>query len=176
MIINNSFKYGLVSKMFHWYMAILLLIILIIGNLSEHLSGNFYNYSILIHNSLGILIFVLVFLRLAWRWSNKIPEKIIINKFLNFLSNFAFFIFYFGMIFAPITGYVLMNIEGKQISFFGYNLPELIDQNKNYEILSHQIHGIVGDLILYTFLLHILAAGYHHWIRKDNSFKRMKFE
>ena len=84
MILNNSFKYGLVSKMFHWYMAFLLLVILLIGNLSEHLSGNFYNYSMLIHNSLGILIFVLVFLRLAWRWSNKIPEKIIINKFFNF--------------------------------------------------------------------------------------------
>ena len=76
----------------------------------------------------------------------------------NLLSNLAFFIFYFGMICGPITGYVLMNIEGKQISFFGYNLPELIDQNKNYEILSHQIHAIMGDLILYTFLLHILAA------------------
>ena len=94
----------------------------------------------------------------------------------NLLSNLAFFIFYFGMICGPITGYVLMNIEGKQISFFGYNLPELIDQNKNYEILSHQIHAIMGDLILYTFLLHILAAGYHNWDRKNNSLKRMLFE
>ena len=94
MIFNNSFKYGLVSKMFHWYMAILLLVILLIGNLSEHLSGNFYNYSMLIHNSLGVSIFVFVFLRLAWRWSNKIPEKIIINKFLTFclIWHFLYFI------------------------------------------------------------------------------------
>lgn len=176
MIFNNSIKYGLISKILHWYMAFIILIILLIGNLSEHLSGKIYDVSMVLHNSLGILIFLLVFLRLFWRWSTKIPKKIVTHKFFNYLSNLSFFIFYFGMIFAPIIGYLLMNIEGNNISFFGYELPQFIDQNRDFEILSHQIHGIMGDLLLYTFLLHILAAGYHHWIRKDDSFKRIKFE
>lgn len=120
MIFNNFIKYGLISKIFHWYIAFIILTILLIGNLSEHLSGKIYDVSMVLHNSLRILIFLLVFLRLFWRWSTKIPKKIVTHKFFNYLSNLSFFIFYFGMIFAPITGYLLMNIEGNNISFFGY--------------------------------------------------------
>ena len=62
----------------------------------------------------------------------------------------------------------------------GSNEVELINLGVLKEFrglkLGSTLVNHMGDLILYTFLLHILAAGYHHLIRKDNSFKRMKFE
>ena len=175
MIRNSKEKYGLISKTFHWYMAGLILFVLLLGNLSEHTPDKYYDLLLLVHNSLGLILFALVFLRLLWRWSNPKPKKIGLNKLFHTLSNTAFFVFYFGMIAAPITGYVLMNIEGKQVSFFGYKLISFVGETNNYEKLAHNFHGIAGDLLLYAFILHLIAAMYHHYVKKDNTLKRMLF-
>ena len=175
MIRNTIKKYGLISKTFHWYMAGILLFVLLLGNLSEHTPKKYYDFLMLVHNSLGIIIFVLVILRLLWRWSNPKPEKINKSRFLNRLSNLAFFIFYFGMFAAPITGYVLMNIEGKEVLFFGIELVNIVESNGDFEKLAHNFHGIAGDLLLYTFGLHFVAALYHHYIRRNQTLTRIKF-
>ena len=64
MIRNTIKKYGLISKTFHWYMAGILLFVLLLGNLSEHTPKKYYDFLMLVHNSLGIIIFILVILRL----------------------------------------------------------------------------------------------------------------
>ena len=175
MIRNTIKKYGLISKSFHWYMAGIILFVLLLGNLSEHTPKEYYGLLMLVHNSLGIILFGLVILRLLWRWSNTKPEKINKNRFQNSLSNFVFFIFYFGMFMAPITGYVLTNIEGKDVSFFGVELISVIGRNSEYMKLSHNFHGIAGDMLLYAFVLHFIAALYHHYIKKDQTLKRISF-
>ena len=57
-------------------MAGILLFVLLLGNLSEHTPKKYYDFLMLVHNSLGIIIFILVILRLFWRWSNPKPENI----------------------------------------------------------------------------------------------------
>ena len=175
MIRNTTNKYGLISKTFHWYMAGILLFVLLLGNLSEHTPKKYYDFLMLVHNSLGLIILILVILRLLWRWSNPKPEKINKNKLLNKLSNLAFFIFYFGMFAGPVTGYILMNIEGKEVLFFGIELANIVNSNRDFEKLAHNFHGIAGDLLLYTFILHLIAALYHHYIKKDQTLSRIKF-
>ena len=175
MIRNTVKKYGLISKTFHWYMAGILLFVLLLGNLSEHTPKKYYDFLMLVHNSLGLIILILVILRLLWRWSNPKPEKINKNKLLNKLSNLAFFIFYFGMFAGPITGYILMNIEGKEVLFFGIELANIVNSNRDFEKLAHNFHGIAGDLLLYTFILHLIAALYHHYIKEDQILSRIKF-
>ena len=175
MIRNTVKKYGLISKTFHWYMAGILLFVLLLGNLSEHTPKKYYDFLMLVHNSLGLIILILVILRLLWRWSNPKPEKINKNKLLNKLSNLAFFIFYFGMFAGPITGYILMNIEGKEVLFFGIELANIVNSNRDFEKLAHNFHGIACDLLLYTFILHLIAALYHHYIKKDQILSRIKF-
>ena len=68
-----------------------------------------------------------------------------------------------------------MNIEGKEVLFFGIELVSIVESNNDYEKIAHNFHGIAGDLLLYTFVLHFAAALYHHYIRKDQSLKRIKF-
>ena len=76
---------------------------------------------------------------------------------------------------APITGYVLMNIEGKEVLFFGVELVNIVESNGDFEKLAHNFHGIAGDLLLYTFVLHFIAALYHQYIRRDETLTRIKF-
>ena len=68
-------------------MAGILFFVLLLGNLSEHTPKKYYDFLMLVHNSLGIIIFILVILRLLWRWSNPKPENVNKSRLLNKLSN-----------------------------------------------------------------------------------------
>src|SRR6056300_917566 len=80
-ILNNNHTYGLVSIFFHWLMALILIVTFILG---LNLESNFqYYYEVLmLHNSLGILIFLLAVFRACWRWLNIKPDPLTSKKIL----------------------------------------------------------------------------------------------
>ena len=69
---NTADEYGLISKLFHWTMALLMIATYLLG---KNLENNFqYYYEILIiHNTLGLLILLLAIFRLSWKWINIRP-------------------------------------------------------------------------------------------------------
>ena len=96
-ILNNNQKYGLISIIFHWGMAIIMLITFLLG---KNLQDNFENYYeiLALHNSFGILIFILAIFRITWKFINikpdALPNKIIFMKLAS-LSHIIFYIIFF---------------------------------------------------------------------------------
>ena len=78
---NSADNYGLISKLFHWIMAALIIATYLLG---KNLENNFeYYYEILmIHNTLGLSILVLAIFRLSWKFINIRPKPILKNKIL----------------------------------------------------------------------------------------------
>jgi len=173
MILNSKNNYGSVSISFHWLMAALLIFIMFIGQLFDAVPKDYKTTLVLIHSSLGLIIFPLAILRLVWRLINVTPEKINTSAMLNKISNIVFIIFYTTMLLLPLSGYFLMNIKGQTVSFFGYDLINLFAPNTSLGRLPHQIHGLTADILLFTFFLHFLAAMYHHFLKKDRTLKRI---
>ena len=66
-ILNDNQKYGLISIIFHWAMAVIVLITFLLG---KNLQDNFENYYAILalHNSFGILIFILAIFRITWKF------------------------------------------------------------------------------------------------------------
>ena len=79
---NTADEYGLISKLFHWSMALLMIAVYFLG---KNLENNYqYYYEILIiHNTLGLLILLLAIFRLSWKWINIRPSRKIANKSIN---------------------------------------------------------------------------------------------
>ena len=73
-ILNSDQRYGLISIIFHWLMALIIIATFILGLNLKH---NFqYYYEVLaLHNSLGITILLLAILRIAWRYFNIKPTQ-----------------------------------------------------------------------------------------------------
>jgi len=96
-ILNNNQKYGIISIIFHWGMAIIILITFLLG---KNLQDNFENYYFILqlHNSFGLLIFILAIFRLIWKFLNIKPDapsnKIIFMKLAS-LTHIIFYIFFF---------------------------------------------------------------------------------
>ena len=173
-ILNSEERYGLISIIFHWLMALIIIATFILGLNLKH---NFqYYYEVLaLHNSLGITIFLLAIFRVAWRFfnikPNQLPNKVILMK-LATLTHIFFYIIFFTL---PITGYILTNLQGDIVLFYGYGLPEVLEQNRGLKNYVHTIHDYVGNVLLILFSLHVLGALYHHLIKKDNTLRRITF-
>ena len=173
-ILNSDQRYGLISIIFHWLMALIIIATFILGLNLKH---NFqYYYEVLaLHNSLGITIFLLAILRVTWRFFNikptQLPNKVIFMK-LATLTHIFFYIIFFTL---PITGYILTNLQGDIVLFYGYSLPELLEQNRGLKNYVHTIHDYVGNILLILFSLHVLGALYHHLIKRDNTLRRITF-
>jgi len=54
-------------------------------------------------------------------------------------------------------------------------LPDILEKNIQYKQYAHNIHELLGKIILVMVLLHIVGALYHHYWLKDNTLKRMLF-
>ena len=89
---NTADEYGLISKLFHWTMALLMIATYLLG---KNLENNFqYYYEILIiHNTLGLLILLLAIFRLSWKWINIRPKPLVNNKILVYAAKTTYFFF-----------------------------------------------------------------------------------
>ena len=169
-IMNTTLGYGLVSKMFHWGMAVLLAIAFILGVLSEH---NDNSLLLNTHNWLGLVLLGMVLFRLSWRFIGIVPKTLPAPIWQICLARLVFILLYLMMFLAPISGYLLLNIEGDALSLLGATLPQILEARPDAEKLAHNLHGLSADLLLYVSMLHLLAALYHHYIRKDKTLRRM---
>ena len=173
-ILNNNQKYGLISILFHWSMAIIILITFLLG---KNLQDNFENYYFILqlHNSFGLLILILAIFRLIWKFLNIKPDapsnKIIFMKLAS-LTHIIFYIFFFII---PITGYLLTNLQGDVVNFFGTHLPNILERNSGLKYYVHDAHYYLGNILLLILSLHILGALYHHFILRDNTLRRISF-
>ncbi len=126
------------------------------------------------HFMLGILVFALVWLRIAARLSGPTPaitpEPEARQQLVAKLMHLAL---YALMIAMPISGYLLLSAAGKPIPFFGLELPALIDTDKALAKQIKEVHEFVGTAGYYLIGLHAAASIYHHLIVRDNTLTRM---
>ena len=162
----------------HWLMAFMILLAYLAieqrGLFERGSPGRFAMMQS--HFWLGIGIFVLVWVRIAQRVKHGVPRISpvlpIWQAGLSHLFHFALYAFFIVM---PILGMMTAWTDGKTlfIPFTDIALPALMAEN---EALAHQLedlHGQIGDIFYWVIGFHVLAALYHHFVRKDNTLSRM---
>jgi cytochrome b561 len=126
------------------------------------------------HFMLGMLVFVLVWLRLAARLSGPTPaiqpEPAGLQQLSSKLLHLALYVLMIGM---PLTGWLMLSAAGKPIPFFGLELPALIGENKGLAKQIKELHEVMGTTGYFLIGLHAVAALYHHYIKRDNTLTRM---
>jgi cytochrome b561 len=173
---NTEIRYGSLSIGIHWLM--LLLFVAVYATIE--LRGLYPKGSDLRealktwHFMLGMLVFVLVWPRLAARLSGPTPlirpEPVSWQQLSAKLLHLAL---YALMIAMPISGWLLLSASGKPVPFFGLQLPALIGENKDLAKLIKEIHETAGTAGYFLIGLHAVAALYHHYIKHDNTLLRI---
>ena len=173
---NTASRYGSLSIGIHWLM--LLLFIAVYGCIelrSFYPKGSDLREALKTwHFILGMLVFVLVWLRLAARLSGPAPDiQPEPANWQQLSAKLMHLALYALMIVMPLSGWLLLSATGKPIPFFGLELPALIGANKGLASQIKEIHEFLGTAGYYLIGLHAAAALYHHYIMRDNTLTRM---
>ena len=173
---NTASRYGSLSIGIHW--LLLLLFIAVYGCIelrSFYPKGSDLREALKTwHFMFGMLVFVLVWLRLAARLAGPAPGiKPEPASWQQLSAKLMHLALYALMIVMPLSGWLLLSATGKPIPFFGLELPALIGANKGLASQIKEIHEFLGTAGYYLIGLHAAAALYHHYIMRDNTLTRM---
>ncbi|HUX30511.1 MAG TPA: cytochrome b/b6 domain-containing protein, partial [Thiobacillus sp.] len=126
---NAASRYGSLSIGIHWLMLLLFVAVYGAVELHELFEKGSDSREMLMtwHFMLGMLVFVLVWLRLGARRSGPtpaiLPEPPGLQQLSSKLLHLALYLLMIGM---PLTGWLMLSAAGKPIPFFGLELPALI--------------------------------------------------
>ena len=74
----------------------------------------------------------------------------------------------------PIVGYIMTSAYPAPVPFFGlFNLPAIWPENRALSTQLSAVHLYLGIAIVVVAAMHIGAALYHHFVRKDRILMRM---
>jgi cytochrome b561 len=168
--------YTAFAKGLHWGMALLLAGLLTLGFVMTDmpLSPEKLQYYAW-HKWAGISVFVLVWVRLAWRLVNPPPAyPDSMSRLQHNLAHLGHVALYGLMIVIPISGWVLSSAKGVQTVWFGVlPLPDLVEKDKELGHWMHEVHESLNFGLLALLVCHVAAALKHHWIDGDDILKRM---
>lgn len=172
----NQPRYATLSIVMHWLMFLLLIAVYACIELRElYPKGSDPREALKTwHFMLGLSVFVLVWVRLFARWLKPAPATLItIPRWQQYIAKVMHIALYLLMVLMPIGGWLILSGEGKNIPFYGLNLPSLMAENKSLAKTIKDVHETAGLVGYYLIGLHALAGLFHHYVQRDNTLRRM---
>ncbi len=126
------------------------------------------------HKFTGFLILLLVIVRLIYRVQNGAPpDEPTLEPWQRMASHVTHWSLYGLLILVPLMGWISVSLYGARDIFGLFSLPALWTVNQEASKTAFLLHNILGKVMLTLIFLHIGAAIFHHFIRKDGVLRRM---
>ena len=174
---SSSQGYDGAARAFHWLTALLVFAMFGLGWYMADLEltdpDKFRLYQV--HKSLGIVIFALALLRLAWRLTHKAPAwPAHMAGWERAAAAGAHWALYGLILLQPLIGVLQSNAANFPIVFYGgFELPALIGPNETLADILNNLHHLFANVLAGMVLLHVGAALRHHIQLKDDVLRNM---
>ncbi len=174
---NTSTRFGHISILLHWFVALAVYGMFALGLWMVTLSyyDTWYHRAPSLHKSLGVCIFIVMVIRLLWRFISPPPKPLANYSQLTRISaKLAHFTLYFVLFGILASGYLISTAEGDPIQVFGwFDVPAILTGQGVQADTAGVIHLYLAWIAVVFSLLHGLAALKHHFIDRDSTLKRM---
>jgi len=174
---NSPERYGVVSVLVHWSVALVVFGLFALGLWMVGL--DYYNpwrqIAPDLHKSIGIVLLVVMLLRLLWRFFSPPPPATPNQSRLVRIASKLGHLLLYALLFAVlISGYLISTAEGDGISVFNaFVIPSLFSGIRGQAELAGIIHLYLAIALVGFAVLHGLAALKHHFIDRDATLIRM---
>ncbi len=169
---GSTKRYGRVSRILHWGMALLIgwQLLKFFDRIAE---GEHWVGATLVpwHVSIGTLLLLLVALRIAWavkQQQNRSEQ----DPATALLAKAGHFLLYAGMVLMPVTGILIMLGKGYGLTAFGVELAAKGGAVPWMASIG-SLHSPIAWLLLIMIVGHIGMALLHHLVKKDRVLLRM---
>lgn len=174
--------YDAVSRALHWLTAIAVLAAFVLG--PEHFGREMHQgldpatrWDIVTHESLGLLVAALTLLRLLWLGVRPSAPRFDMPVWMRVSAKATQGFLWLLLLAVPATALLALGSEGHPLTLLGgVRLNEMpwIAQSAVADLADWgEVHGLLGDMILWLSGLHAVAAIYHHVLLKDGVLRSM---
>ncbi len=168
-------RYSPVARWLHWLVAITIVLAFGLALTLEpmHFSPaklRLINY----HKWLGITVLLLAVLRVLWRLLRRPPPLLPAPRWQQFGAHALHGLLY-ALIFAvPLAGYCFSLADGYPVVYLGIvPLPVFIAHDEALADRLFAVHQALAWALCALVVVHLLAALWHHIVRRDDTLRRM---
>jgi cytochrome b561 len=168
--------YTATAKSIHWLMALLLLGQLVLGFYMQDLPFSPQKLQVYSwHKWAGVTVFLMVWLRLAWRVTNRppnLPDSMSVP--MRLAAHAGHGLLYGLMIAVPLSGWLMSSAKGFQTVWFGVlPIPDLVSKDRRLGSALLIVHQWLNYAFIGVLIAHVAAALKHALINRDDIFRRM---
>lgn len=174
---DDAHRYGLVSVLLHWSVALVVIGLFALGLWMTSLSyyDPWYRLGPWWHKGIGAVLFAVVLLRLGWRlWSGH-PQPLPNHQpWERNIARLVHGLLYLLLLAIMVSGYLISTADGRPLVVFDlFAIPAVITGLPNQEDIAGQVHLLLACSLVALVILHALAALKHAFIDKDRTLARM---
>jgi cytochrome b561 len=166
------------SVVFHWVSVWAMVLALHFGLQAVYGTGQ-YKAAFLAHAYAGLTVLgtvvVRLFLRVLFPWPKEEPEG---SRLAGFAAQAAHWALYAMMLLTPLTGWIVASSKGCCVKVPGLPSIDLLALGTTYGLplnakAAYDVHVFVVWSLFALIGLHVAAALFHHFVRRDTILIRM---
>ena len=163
------------ARLLHWLMALMIIAMLFIGAGMAASVSERHEWLLNLHKPLGIAILLLVVVRLFVRFSTRQPPLPADLPAVQVLAaKLSHVLLYALMFILPVVGWAMISAAGDPVMLSSsLQLPSILPANPTTFAFLRKAHTYLAYLLFLTVLLHLAAALFHGWVRRDGVLQSM---
>ena len=163
------------ARLLHWLMALMIIAMLFIGAGMAASVSERHEWLLNVHKPLGIAIFLLVMVRLFLRFSTRQPSLPTDLPGVQVLAaKLSHLLLYALMFVLPLVGWAMISAAGDPVMLgSSLQLPAILPVNPSTFAFLRKAYTYLAYLLFFTVLLHLAAALFHGWVRRDGVLESM---
>ncbi|GAB4180145.1 MAG: cytochrome b [Wenzhouxiangellaceae bacterium] len=169
-------RYDPVAQLLHWVVALGVILQFIWAWRIDEADSRAVEYALVVqHKSIGMLVLMLAVLRILWRLFHRPPPLPSgTPAWQRAVSSMVHWALYVLIIAQPLSGWIWSSAAGYGAELFGWvEVPDLVAENEALADLMHDVHETMAWLLLGLASLHVVAALWHQFVRRDGLLWRM---
>jgi cytochrome b561 len=168
--------YSTTARVLHWATAALVLTLLPLGLvIANKWGGPLQDFLYNLHRSIGAVVIPLVIVRLGYRITHApVPLPADVPPLQQAAARATHWALYALLMVQPFIGWVATSAFPAPIPVFGlFELPPIWSADRPLSDRLFVVHGLIAAAIAGLATLHIGAALYHQFVRRDGVLMRM---
>ena len=172
---SSGMRFTVLQRLLHWLMAACILAMLFIGVGMVSTVMPKYVPLLATHKTLGITILVLALIRLGVRARYGAPLlPADLPAPMKLAAHLPHYALYSLMIAMPLIGWGMLSAGAYPVVLYGnLRLPAILPQSDSLHTLLWNAHYYLAFSFFALILMHIAAALFHAFVRRDGVFEAM---
>ena len=168
-------RYGTLAILLHWLTALLVVAgftlgLSMVGLPFSRQKLEWYSW----HKWIGITVWLLTCVRLAWRWTHSPPLMEPMPAWQHRAARVSHVLLYVLLLTIPLSGWVYSSATGVQVVYLGLvPLPDLVAKDRGLADVLKSVHVALNFTLAALVCIHGAAALKHHFIDRDPVLRRM---